>query len=87
MNSRLKILTNKSYWTEALEGKEENKTSNDEFAEDIANKVKEALSLKYNATDLWNKATKEFDHALQTNGYWKALRDLQKLGIIDLDEL
>ena len=41
---------------------------------------------KFDATELWNKATK-FESPLQTNGYWKALSDLERLGVIKMSEI
>ena len=44
----------------------------------------ERLVRRFDATELWNKATKL--HPLETNGYWKALNDLKELGVIVLKE-
>lgn len=36
----------------------------------------------FDAVDLWNEATKL--STLECNGYWKALRDLEKLSVIKI---
>lgn len=42
--NRIKLITSKEYWVEALENKEYNNINNIDFAKDIISKIKEAIN-------------------------------------------
>lgn len=78
-----------------LNGEDEKQSPNvsKDEAHPIDGHVKQAVSSgdenggsKFDATELWNRAI-NFISPIETNGYWKALRDLHEKGVIELREL
>jgi len=71
--NRIKLITSKEYWVEALENKEYNNINNIDFAKDIISKIEEAINFTDSSLLLKDKKILTFMQWVDHNNIQKGL--------------